>query len=283
MKPKATRQPRQVRRINCACRAALGLARRGFRIFPCRPNSKRPLIKDWPALATSDPDQIRHWWRSWPRANVAVACGGDARLMVLDVDPEAGGSISPSEIEGEHAVPASVLVTTPRKGTHIWLTVPEGRAVPRNSAGKLASGIDVRGEGGYCLVPPSTVLIEPGEHHRHWRLGVYRWSADSTDYLAEAPPWLLDRLDRPGNGELTDPAEWLTLVSSGVGEGQRNASIARIAGKLFRHLPAANAELVAELIACWNQVRARPPLDAEELATILNSIADRELARRGLS
>jgi hypothetical protein len=109
----------------------------------------------------------------------------------------------------------------------------------------------------------------------------YTWSVDCADRIAIAPDWMLDRLARSGGqGKATPPEEWLRLITSGVDNGARNQQIARIAGMLFRRLP--DPLMAAELIACWNQIKCRPPLEAAELKLILDSIAGREMARRGL-
>ena len=82
-----------------------------------------------------------------------------------------------------------------------------------------------------------------------------------------------------GNGALpTPPAEWRDLVLCGVGEGQRNYSVTRLAGYLLRrHVD----PLVAlEFLTAWNATRCLPPLDTAEVARIVDSIAGRELKRR---
>jgi hypothetical protein len=111
----------------------------------------------------------------------------------------------------------------------------------------------------------------------------YTWSVDSGDRIAEAPGWLLELLASGGSdGKATPPEEWLELVTAGVEEGARNYSVARIAGLLFRRFRATEAELAAELVACWNATRCRPPLEAIELKRTLDSIAAKEMQRRGL-
>jgi hypothetical protein len=272
---------------------ALAYARRGLPVLPiwwCRKDGscacgkppggehkvgKHPLglaVPNGLKNATLDPRTIESWWRRWPKANVAIATGGNIRLLVVDVDPEAGGEASFAQLERNHGtLPATAEVVTPRGGRHLYLIVPAGRPMPGNSAGKIGHGVDTRGQGGYVLAPPSTV---DGR--------AYSWSVDSGDRIAEAPDWLLDLLDRGGgNGQATPPEEWLVLVTSGVDEGARNHSIARLAGLLFRRLP--DPTLAAELVACWNAIKCRPPLGAEELKRTLDSIAKREMTRRGLA
>ena len=83
------------------------------------------------------------------------------------------------------------------------------------------------------------------------------------------------------NGQATPPEEWQQIALQGVDAGARNQTIARVAGLLFRRLP--DPTLAAELVACFNQVKCRPPLEAAELKGTLDSIAAREMKRRGLS
>lgn len=273
-------------------RAALAYARRGLPVFPtwwttddgrcacgaapseCKPG-KHPLGRLVPnglKNATLDSCTIESWWHRQPQANVAIATGGAMRLLVVDVDPDAGGEASMAALEGEHgAMPATAEVVTPRGGRHLYLIVPNGRPTPGNSASRLGEGIDTRGQGGYVLAPPSVVSGRD-----------YTWSVDSGDRLAEAPGWLLDRLDRADtNGQATPPEEWQQIALQGVDAGARNQTIARVAGLLFRRLP--DPTLAAELVACFNQVKCRPPLEAAELKRTLDSIAAREMKRRGLS
>jgi hypothetical protein len=258
--------------MNGLLKSALHLASCGLPVHPCRPGRKKPILKAWQHRATTDRATLRRWWSQWPDANVAVATGGAERLLVVDVDPEAGGKVRLGD-HGKHVLPPTVVVRTTRGGFHFWLTVPAGRPLPGNTAGRLGPGVDTRGEGGFVLTPPS---VSAGRR--------YRWSVKSEDVVATAPTWLLDRLENWGNGEAaTDPAEWFEMVTSGIDRGKRNSSVARIAGLLLRFLPAAHAETVAALVGCFNSQCCRPPLDPEELKRTLDSIASRELRRRGLS
>ena len=191
-------------------RAALAYARRGLRVHPCRPGEKVPLLEDWPHRATLDPTTIEAWWRRWPDANVAITTGGDARLLVVDIDPDAGGEASMAALEREHgAIPATAEVVTPRGGRHFYLIVPSGRPMSGNSVGKLGHGVDTRGSGGYVLAPPSMVDGRP-----------YAWSVDSGDRIAEAPAWLLDQLEWAGpKSRATTPEEWQVIALQSVDTG----------------------------------------------------------------
>jgi hypothetical protein len=160
-------------------KAALAYARRGVPVFPCEPGAKRPLTRNGYWDATKDPHAIGRWWRRWPSANVAVPTGNKSGVVVLDVDPNAGGSESLGKLEQAGApVPKTARARTGGGGIHVFFRYLRETNI-RNSVGLLGPGLDVRGEGGYVVVPPSRTQ------------GPYKW-VDSSP-LAEAS-WLIERL-----------------------------------------------------------------------------------------
>jgi hypothetical protein len=250
-------------------RTAITLARRGVAVFPCRPRDKRPATVNGLKDATTDASLIRQWWRTNPDYNVAIATGAISRIFAIDVDG-LDAEFELRKLEGEHgALPSSIEVITAR-GRHIYFQWP---AQPiRNSASKIAPGIDVRGDGGYVLVPPS---VHPSGKK-------YAWSVDCGNVIAAAPAWLLAKANGSnGNGAATPPSAWRDLVRDGVDEGSRNDTVARLAGYLLRHH--VDPIVALEMLGAWNATRCRPPLDETELAGIVDSIAARELKRRGAS
>jgi hypothetical protein len=251
---------------------ALALARRGLHVFPCRPRSKKPLTEHGFKDATADADAIARWWRLNPDCNIAIATGAASRVFVLDVDNDKDGEAALRKLEEQHgALPATVEAVTAR-GRHLYFAWPAG-ALVRNSAGKLGPGLDVRGEGGYVLAPPS---VHPSGRR-------YAWSVDSAKAFAPAPAWLLDGLDARADDNAfatTPPSEWRELVGNGVEEGQRNHSVARFAGYLLRkHV---DPFVALEILLMWNAMRCRPPLDDAEVERIVASICGLELKRRGI-
>ena len=87
----------------------------------------------------------------------------------------------------EHGDIATAVVETGGGGLHYWFRVPDGVEV-RNSAGKLGPGLDVRGDGGYVIVPPS--LHASGKR--------YGWRNESNaNGIAPAPEWLLELVRKP--------------------------------------------------------------------------------------
>lgn len=160
-------------------KAALAYARRDVPVFPCEPAGKRPLTRNGHWDATTDPRVIERWWKRWPSANVGVPTGKKSGLVVLDVDLDDGGPESLARLErtGGRA-PKTARARTGGGGIHVFFRHPTEVEI-RNSAGLLGSGLDVRGEGGYVVVPPSRTE------------GPYGW----IDRSPPAPAtWLLARL-----------------------------------------------------------------------------------------
>lgn len=134
--------------------AALAYARAGLPVFPCR--GKLPCIKDWPNQATTDEAQVRAWFDVKPAPNIGIVTGSRSGLWVVDVDGEEGEASWHDLIAangGWGAMPDVLSVKT-AKGWHYWFRWPDGGGI-RNSAGALGEGVDVRGDGGFVIAPPS--------------------------------------------------------------------------------------------------------------------------------
>jgi hypothetical protein len=246
---------------------ALALAARGLCVFPCRPRDKIPAVERGCLAASKDPETIKAWWATEPHCNIGVATGTVSGIFVVDVDG-LDAECELRRLEGAHgSLPATVEVITAR-GRHLYFRMPETPL--RNSAGKIAPGIDIRADGGYVLTPRS---IHPSGKH-------YEWSVDCAGTIAAAPDWLVQEITRTnGNGAATPPAEWRELVANGVAEGSRNSRVTKLTGHLLRRF--LDPFVVLDLMQCWNAARCRPPLPEEDVERIVDSICAKELQRRG--
>jgi Bifunctional DNA primase/polymerase, N-terminal/AAA domain len=135
---------------------ALAYADRGWHIFPCDPRDKSPLTANGFEDATTDSAMITAWFTDMPYAMIGIRTGAQSGIFVVDcdVDPEKGldgiGALKELSID----LPETITVKTPRGGKHFYFAYPDGTEI-RNSAGKIAPGIDVRGEGGYVIAAGS--------------------------------------------------------------------------------------------------------------------------------
>ncbi len=249
-------------RLDSTLDHALFYAGRGFSVIPIQPGGKRPLVR-WQRFQSERPDEatIRRWLRRWPEANLAIVTGAVSDLVVLDVDPAHGGDDSLAALERRFGrLPETVEVLTGGGGRHLWFRHPGG-FFP-NRAG-IRPGLDIRGDGGYVVVPPSL--------HPSGRRYLFEVDHHPEDVeVAPMPDWLRD-LDSLGVHRSGHPRSfWRTLVAKGVEEGVRNNTIASLTGHLLWH--GVDPVVIEELLQCWNLVRCRPPLEPEEVARTVWSI-----------
>lgn len=178
---------------NLTLARALHLARAGFVVFPCRPNSKRPGTNNGLLDATTDEAQIRTWFDNDRQYNLAVACGpqpNGINLLAIDVDPLKGGDETWATLTSNgHELPPCPIHTTRSGGWHLFYDAPAGF---HSTAGRLGVGIDTRGVGGYVVVPPSRV-VDPDSGE----IGTYTTQRDQALSVATVPllpTWLIEML-----------------------------------------------------------------------------------------
>jgi hypothetical protein len=175
--------------MSAVLRLALYLGPRyGKGVLPLRPRSKDP---EWlPGAehgclsASKDPAQIRAWFEPHPNLNLGIACGNG--LAVLDIDPRNGGDEELAALEQTHgALPHTARVLTGRcdGGTHYYFA-HEGAPL-KNGAIAGCVGVEIKTDGGYVVVPPST-HPDTGQPYR-WDLG----ALPSETELARLPSWLV--------------------------------------------------------------------------------------------
>jgi len=248
-------------------KAALDYARLGWSVIPIEPRGKRPLIR-WQVhqFRHADAPEIGSWFQRWPDANIAVVTGIVSGLLVLDLDPRHGADESLERLQATHGpLPATVEAHSGGGGRHLYFAHPGD--IVRNRVG-IEPGIDLRGDGGYIVAPPSAHACgEP-----------YTWvRSPAVLRVAPFPDWLLHNLadEAPRRGHpLT---HWRALLREGVAEGERNNTMASLAGHLLWH--GVDPAVVTELLLTWNAARCRPPLEIDEVVRTVESVA--RLHQRG--
>ncbi len=192
---------RATARQSVCLEAAIAYARRGYPVFAlhsirdghctcgaadCGSPGKHPLgglVPHGLLGASTDEEAIRSWWAERPEANVGICAGEGSGTVVIDVDVKAGGEETLRALEASHGpLPDTLTARTGSGGRHVFFQHPGWKV--RNSVGQagLGRGLDVRGDGGYVVAPPS----------RHIR-GTYEWvNADAE--IAPLPGWLVDLL-----------------------------------------------------------------------------------------
>ena len=225
---------------------------------------KRPLVS-WEMLQTVRPtvDQVRGWFREWPLANLGIITGEESGLIALDLDgPDAPALLRSAGVD----FPAGGTPTSKTgKGHHIFLKHP-GKKVP-NGVRLLrqgVSGVDVRGDGGYVVAPPSI----------HGSGRKYEWIVSHLTPLLECPPAALRLIFERGKvRELREP-DWVSKAMKGVPEGQRNDVATRLAGH-YLALTKGSVNETTTILESFAD-RCQPPMPHQELRSVIESVARRE-------
>jgi hypothetical protein len=240
--------------------AAPKIARRGKPVFPCKPD-KSPYTPRGFKDATTNLGLVTAFWTKYPDALIGMPTGRQSGVAVMDVDRlEALEELEPELVE---ELRETLTVHTPSGGLHFYFDHVEGIT---NRTGALPDGIDIRGEGGYVIVPPS-----PG----------YR--VEKRAPIRPGPEGLLEKLrEKPATplravaGDV--PKVDLDCVGP-IPEGGRNNTLTAIGGKLraygFEH-----DEIEATLLKA-NAERCTPPLEPIEVCRIAASVSRYEPGKGG--
>ena len=194
---------------------ALHYAAQGLPVFPCHPRNKSPLCQHGCKDASTDPDVIKAWWQRWPRAMIGCATGSNGAGLIVDIDagtdadtgevfdPE--GILKSLDAELGEVLPDTLAVRTPRGGLHLHLALPEGVECPNRA--HLIPRVDIRGEGGYVILPPSQ--RSDGTP--------YAWLDGTGEHVrALAPKSLIDCVLRRGRWSRTDLARETNAQTSSI-------------------------------------------------------------------
>jgi hypothetical protein len=141
----------------------------------------------WKGYQRQAPDKATddRWIEQYPWAGGAAPTGEAPNLIVVDAD-------CPDALEwlNQQGLPHTWQVQTVR-GVHYWFRYPAGVDV-RNSASRIHQGVDIRGNGGCCVLPGSERWVL---NDRKWEKFEYRWVPGHSPAdcpRADCPAWLID-------------------------------------------------------------------------------------------
>lgn len=231
--------------------AALRFVRDGKSVIPVGVN-KRPLLA-WQEYQKRLPteDEVTVWFTQWPKAQIALVTGQISDICVVDVEKEFG----------DYRILNLPETTTSRTGSGGWHLFYKYVPGVRNRAKLGGKDVDIRGEGGYVLVPPSS-----NEY------GKYEWLTVK-DAL---PPFPIDKF---GADAVTRPKEFskdghefVDLNYKGSSEGGRNDEMTRYIGAILTQIHPLSWEQIAWPMAQVANENNEPPLDDAELRRTFDSV-----------
>lgn len=255
--------------------AAHDYVERGLAIIPLGVGKKEPVTKnglnDW----TDNPGQIDVWWgqgehagkRGNPSYNVGMACGQvSGGIIAIDLDchsADANGADYLHDWEVEHGkLPETWTQITGSGGKQLFYRASQDI---RNSAnGEI--GVDVRGNGGYVVLPPS--LHPCGE--------CYEWSISPDDMdVADADDKVYDFIRAVSKTKKREDGwnEERTSIPSEI-KKDRNTALFTL-GRSFLSRGSSHAE-VATLLRSLNSTICKPPLPAGEVEKLITSVNSKE-------
>lgn len=230
---------------------ALSYAEAGFAVLPLVERKKIPLTSHGLKDATQEPEIIKSWWSKWPRANIGIATGKKSGgLFVIDCDVDEGknGVLALAEWELDNGFfPETACSITGRGGKHYLF---RSEKVVKNRTGFI-TGVDLRGEGGYIVAPPS--IHENGT--------AYSWQADPRSaQIAEADEIVFRFLNQVQDA----PREAQEQLEGDVIEsGSRVNTLVSLVGSMKGK--GAPDDVIKAAVEEMNKNHCSPPLTGKEL------------------
>jgi Bifunctional DNA primase/polymerase, N-terminal/Primase C terminal 1 (PriCT-1) len=199
--------------------AAIKYRQRGFSVIPIEPRGKKPLL-NWVSYQTerAEPSEVKKWFADSAAANIAIVTGAISDLVVIDIDSESAKN-ELKRIVGDYE-----LDRVPRAKTGKgWQLFFEHPGVNISNRAGVIPGLDVRGDGGYVVVPPS---IHPNGK-------TYQWEVALNGELPKLPVELFKLISSPPNGGNGYREKFNTAQAlRGVPEGQRDETLFKLSCKL---------------------------------------------------
>ena len=248
--------------------AALNYAARGWSVIPIS-KTKTPLVK-WETATReelTDPDTIKGWWKQFPAANVAIVTGkrsGGLVVIDLDIDDEKGldGVKSLEDWCDQNdicPIDSIATVETGRGGKHLYF---QSDNLYHNQVGCL-EGVDVRGEGGCIVAPPSV----HGKTRKE-----YIWDIEEDDPVIPKADsdvvFFLASMEMKNTNH--DRQKEKNDFTSKTSEGGRN-------NKLFKYVSRLQSDgetdaAIWEYAQIYNNTHLDPPLGDDEVKRTVESV-----------
>lgn len=230
---------------------ALEYAKMGLAVFPLGARNKAPATKNGCKDATTDHKQIVSWWSKWPDSNIGIATGSvSGGLVVIDLDRDEEKGCDGYEIlrewQRQHGqLPDTCQSITGRGGYHLLYR----DTVEHRNAQALYEGVDIRGEGGYIVAPPS---VHPNGRAYEWEQGPDEFEIVQADVLVK------EFLKGPKKEQ-----QQYFHQSEVIPEGQRVSTLVQLIGS--QRAKGLGEAAIRAAVQAENEEKCLPPLTDQEL------------------
>jgi putative DNA primase/helicase len=150
------------------------LASCGWKLFPIEARTKHGALVKWGTEATSDITRLEEWAARWPGCNWGVATGQKSGIFAIDLDG-AQGHVWATETN----LPSDTLITATGREGGFQVIYQQPLGITTKTSAGVAPGVDVRGDGGMIVLPPSI-------HPNGTQYQFVKWVQPSA-----APDWLV--------------------------------------------------------------------------------------------
>ena len=247
---------------------ANGYLARGWSVIPIV--GKLPALPSWKEFQSRVPSsgEVTSWFTSnqKPPTGLAIVTGRVSGLVVVDCD-----TIADAHYWNANFPNTPLAVETGGGGFHFYYEMSMASEV-RNRAGIFRRRIDIRGEGGYIVAPPS---IHPSGR---------RYVRNNANLAAQLPnfdrAWIetneqsASTVRLPTSTKIHNAVAYIDRIRAVAGEGGHNATF-RAACKLRD--AGLSGEEALTVLATWNETNASPPWSVAELAhKIMSAFAVRQ-------
>lgn len=252
---------------------ALEYAENGLSVIPINPNPedtqfKKPFVS-WKQFQSriATKEEITQWWTKWENANIGIITGKVSKIAVVDIDgerDETTGEII--KIAPHEDIPETLKAESGSGGIHFYYRYDKNEGEVRN--GNPREHIDLRGEGGYIIAPPS---FNPKTKSN------YQWISGSFDRsaLAKFPYEIFPPKEKQKKTVPKMDVKEFKEKNNNI--GSRNTKATQYAGKLLQGIKTELWETTGwRDFHEWNQTNNTPPLEEEELKSVWESIKKAE-------
>jgi len=227
----------------------------GFSVIPT--NEKKTPIIQWSEYQKRLPTikELEQWFSGNTAKGIAIVTGSVSGIVVLDT--EKGADFANIKI------PQTPTAISGGGGVHYYFKPPKGKII--KNAVHIAPLMDIRGEGGCIIAPPS---LHPSGNNYKWADGLEIGKVE----LAPMPKWLNELIKKKQEMK-KETSDWGNVLE-GTSEGSRNDTAASLAGKLLSTFAKEDwSGLVWPMMKNWND-KNKPPLDEKELRSVFDSISE---------
>ncbi|MFN9790788.1 MAG: bifunctional DNA primase/polymerase [Holosporales bacterium] len=209
--------------------AAAAYADLGWSVIPVARQSKKPLVK-WKSFQQTPPNTalLEEWRQHYATANIAVVTGRVSNLLVIDIDDEQAVPALEQAVGIVDILALPVPTVKTGRGWHLYFQYPDAHTI-RNATG-IVPHVDVRGESGYVILPPS---VHNSGHLYQWQAGKSIWDIPPPPLDA---PWLRLLVPVPSTFKKKGSIEAILHDLRQAQNGHRNDALNKVAFALGRYV-----------------------------------------------